>query len=288
MGLIAIDLDGTLINNQHEISAENINAIKQAEEYGHTVVIGTGRAYFDVQEILDKASLSLYTIGANGATAHSPSGTSILSVPMPRTKDKKIAMWLETKDIYYEAFCENAIYVLKGARDILFKEVESLRGKVSNEDFQFINMHLEKQLSQTGYVFVDSFQDIFDTKDKIYNILAYSFINEKRITGINEFKEEKELTLVTSSPFNFELEHKEASKGNAIAYLAKVLNLDLSVSMAVGDSENDISMFKVVAESFAMGNASDDVKGHAKHITSNNDEHGVAKAIYQFIELSKE
>src|SRR5690625_1429632 len=83
MGLIAIDLDGTLINNQHEISAENINAIKQAEEYGHTVVIGTGRAYFDVQEILDKASLSLYTIGANGATAHSPSGTSILSVPMP-------------------------------------------------------------------------------------------------------------------------------------------------------------------------------------------------------------
>src|SRR5699024_8257285 len=113
MGLIAIDLDGTLINNQHEISTENINAIKQAQAYGHTVVIGTGRAYFDVQEILKKAKLSLYTIGANGATAHSPSGTSILSVPMPDADSEKIALWLEKKDIYYEVFCENAIYVLK-------------------------------------------------------------------------------------------------------------------------------------------------------------------------------
>src|SRR5690625_593316 len=144
-------------------------------------------------------------------------------------------------------------------------------------------MHLEKQLSQSGFNFVNDFQDVFDTQENIYNILAYSFIDEKRMPGIKEFKNEEELTLVTSSPFNFELEHKHASKGNAVTYLAKILNIDLNKSMAIGDSENDISMFKVVTDSYAMANANDQVKSNAKHITTNNDEHGVAKAIYQFI-----
>ncbi len=283
MGLIAIDLDGTLINNQHEISTENINAIKQAQAQGHTVVIGTGRAYFDVQEIFKKTHLSLYIIGANGATAHSPSGTPILSVPMPDEDSERIATWLEANNIYYEVFCEHAIYTLDGSQDILFQEVKDLEHHVSKEEFQFINMHLKKQLSQSGYAFMNSFEEIFQAQEKIYNILAYSFINQKRLAGVDAFKDEKDLTLVTSSPFNFELEHKEASKGNALTYLAKVLNLDLDQSLAIGDSENDISMFKVVSNSFAMDNASEDVKKHAKYVTSSNDENGVAKAIYQFI-----
>lgn len=283
MGLIAVDLDGTLINNQHDISPENIQAIKQAQEAGHTVVIGTGRAHFDVQNILEKEGLSLYTIGANGATIHSPSGTSILSVPMPPSKVEKITAWLEDRNLYYEVFCESAIYVMKGSREILYQEVESLKNKLSAQEIDFLNMHLEKQLSQSGFNFVNDFQDVFESKENIYNILAYSFIDEKRKPGIEAFKNEEELTLVTSSPFNFELEHKHASKGNAVTYLAKILNIDLAKSMAIGDSENDISMFKVVTESYAMANASDQVKSNAKHTTVNNDEHGVAKAIYQFI-----
>lgn len=285
MGLIAIDLDGTLINNQHEISRENINAIRKAQENGYVVVIGTGRAHFDVKRILDEVNLSLYSVGANGATVHSPSGTSILSVPMPNEKAKKIVAWLDQENFYYELFCEKGLYTPKGARKILFQELESLKTKVPTSEFEFMEMHLEKQLSQSGYVFFEDFQDIDEREEKIYNILAYSFIKEKRATGMKKFREENDLTFVTSSPFNLELEHHDASKGKAIVYLAKVLNMELSKSMAIGDSENDVSMFQVVTDSFAMAGASDDVKSKAKHITASNDEDGVAKAIYQFIGL---
>lgn len=90
MSFIAIDLDGTLINNNHEISKENVKAIKHAMKKGYEVVIATGRAYFDVQRILKEAGLSLYIISANGSNIHSLSGTKILSVTIPREKAREM------------------------------------------------------------------------------------------------------------------------------------------------------------------------------------------------------
>lgn len=287
MGFIAIDLDGTLINNNHVISKENIKAIQKAQEFGYEVVIATGRAHFDVQRILNEVNLSLYTIGANGSTAHSPSGTNILSISMSEAKAKEIVTWLDKENFYYELFCNDGIYTLKDARKILYEEIENAKETAPDAQIAFMELQLEKQISQSGYVFIENIQEIFAGNNKIYNILAYSFNDKKRQSGWEKFKDEKDLTLVASSPFNFELEHPNASKGKAIVYLAKVLNENLSRSMAVGDSGNDISMFEVVTESFAMDNANDEVKSKAKHITASNDEDGVAKAIYSFLGVEK-
>src|SRR5690625_6558970 len=117
ISIIDIDLDGTLINNHHEISKDNIMAIKKAQESGCEVVIATGRAHFDVQRMLNDINLPLYIIGANGSTVHSPSGTNILSVPMPELKTEEIVAWLEEENIYYELFCDHGIFTLEGARE---------------------------------------------------------------------------------------------------------------------------------------------------------------------------
>lgn len=288
MGLIAIDLDGTLINNQHDISQENIKAIKTAQDDGYEVVIATGRAHFDAKKILEGAGLSLYTIGANGSTAHSPSGTTILSIEMLKDKVVDIVKWLDHAHFYYELFCDDGIYTPKDARHILYQEIEDLQHVALKPEIDFMEFHLDKQLSQSGFVFMENNQDVFQGKQKIYNILAYSFDKHKRQRGWEMFKERKDLTLVTSSPFNLELEHPDASKGNAVGYLAKVLNKDLSPSMAVGDSGNDISMFGVVSDSYVMANADDEVKSKAKYVTASNDEDGVAQAIYDFLNRVKQ
>ncbi|HLQ70684.1 MAG TPA: HAD hydrolase family protein, partial [Bacillota bacterium] len=154
-------------------------------------------------------------------------------------------------------------------------------------EIDFMSFHLEKQLSQSGFMFMENKQDVFQGKQKIYNILAYSFDKDKLQRGWERFKKRKDVTLVTSSPFNLELGHPDASKGNAVRYLAKVLNKTLSVSMAVGDSGNDTSMFAAVSDSYAMANADDEVKSKAKYVTGTNDEDGVAQAIYDFLNRTK-
>lgn len=287
MGLIAIDLDGTLINNEHKISQENIKAIKKAQELDYEVVIATGRAHFDVQQILEAVNLPLYTIGANGATVHSPSETVILTVPMKDEHVKKSIAWLEQENFYYEVFCEKGIYTPKNSQDILYQELEDSEKRVTDSEYAYMQQQLEKQLGQSGFVYMEDSKEVFEDNNEIYNILAYSLNTKKLQKGRDQFKRETEFTFVTSSTYNFELEHRNASKGNAVAHLAKVLDVNMEKTMAIGDSGNDVSMFKVVSDSFAMANASDDVKAEAKYITVSNDENGVAQAIYQFIETHK-
>lgn len=288
MSFIAIDLDGTLINNNHEISTENVKAIKHAMEKGYEVVIATGRAYFDVQRILENAGLSLYIISANGSTVHSLSGTKILSVTIPAKKVKQIVPWLDQHHYYYEIFTDNGIFTPKDGRDILKDEMQQIKNRISTEEFSLMEFELEKQFSQSGFVFMDHYEEVFQADENIYNILIYTFINEKRKTGWKKFEDERDLTLVTSSKYNFEIEHKNASKGNALTYLAKVLHKDLEHSMAVGDSGNDVSMFQVVTNSFAMENADETIKSKAKYVTASNDDNGVAKAIAKHLEWIEE
>jgi len=72
--LIALDLDGTLLNRNSEISGENIRAIRDAQQHGMEVVIATGRAHFDVREIFKDTGIRTWVIAANGATIHDPEG----------------------------------------------------------------------------------------------------------------------------------------------------------------------------------------------------------------------
>lgn len=284
MDLIAIDLDGTLINNKQQISKGNIKAIQKAKEFGYEVVIATGRAYFDARRILNEVDLSLYIIGANGSTVHSPSGVKIICTPISTAKVKEVATWLDQENLYYELFCNEGIYTSKDATNILYEEVENAQETASNEEINLMKVLIDKQITQSGYTFKNSTQEVYE-HNEINKILANSFNDKKLQKGRERFKDEKDLSLVTSSPFNFEIQHPNASKGEALAYLAEILKGDLGSSMAVGDGGNDISMFEMVTESFVMANANDEVKSKAKHVTTSNDEDGVAKAIYNFLEL---
>ncbi|MCY8128248.1 Cof-type HAD-IIB family hydrolase, partial [Bacillus spizizenii] len=74
MKLIAIDLDGTLLNSKHQVSLENENALRQAQRDGIEVVVSTGRAHFDVMSIFKPLGIKTWVISANGAVIHDPDG----------------------------------------------------------------------------------------------------------------------------------------------------------------------------------------------------------------------
>ncbi|RBW71229.1 Cof-type HAD-IIB family hydrolase [Bacillus taeanensis] len=285
MKLIAIDLDGTLLNHHSEISQENIKAVNYARTQGIEVVIATGRAYFDVCRICDRAGLSsIKVISANGAALHSEKGKPLRSIPMERSDVEMSLKWLEENEFYYEVFTEKAIYTPQNSRDIMKIEIDRLKSANPNINEAALHEAAKKQYSQTGFAFVDGYQDILNTHAEVYNILAFSFDGEKRTAGWKHFKQYNHFTLVSSADHNFELEHKEASKGNALEMLAESLNIPLKETIAVGDSYNDVSMFQKAGVSVAMGNAKEDIKALCSMTTLTNDENGVAHAIYKIVD----
>ncbi|MES9740423.1 HAD hydrolase family protein, partial [Peribacillus frigoritolerans] len=111
-----------------------------------------------------------------------------------------------------------------------------------------------------------------------------SFDENKLEEAWNQFKKFDELMVVSSADHNIEITSKKASKGIALEKLAFLMNGSLDKAMAIGDSNNDLSMFQKVGYSVAMGNAKDVIKTACTTTTLTNEENGVAYAIYRYME----
>ncbi|ELK44264.1 HAD-IIB family hydrolase, partial [Halobacillus sp. BAB-2008] len=127
MDMIAIDLDGTLLNSSSQISEENVRAIKEAQEKGVEVVIATGRAEFDVRELFRETGLRTWVIGANGATIHDPEGRLFHATPMLTEDVRDVLPWLEANGFYYEACSDEWIWTQQEGRSLLQVEIDRIK-----------------------------------------------------------------------------------------------------------------------------------------------------------------
>ncbi|WP_312094519.1 HAD family hydrolase [Niallia sp.] len=280
---IVTDLDGTLLNHESKISEQNLASLKKAQEKGVEVIVATGRNYPDVIDIFKDTGLKTWVIGANGATIHDPDGNRFDHLPMDKQKAMKLLQWLEERDYYYEIFSDNYLYSPQRGRQLI--EIELDRLCTANPDINRADLekHAVIQFSQTGFSFIDSYKEIENPAINVYNILAFSYDKQKLDAGWETFRCDSSITLVTSGTYNFEFEHKEASKGNALVKLANHLGIELKAILAMGDSMNDLSMLEKVGYPVAMGNAREDVKNAAIEIAETNDQHGVANTISRLV-----
>ncbi|WP_141433548.1 Cof-type HAD-IIB family hydrolase [Bacillus sp. 03113] len=285
--LIAIDMDGTLLNHENRISDKNLNAIKQAMASGIEIAIATGRSHFDVQEILKETTIKPWIIGANGATIHKPNGELFHSIPIDKQKAMLALKWLEKNEFYYEVSCNDSLFSHEKARELMSIEIDQV--KTANPDFDEAILHhaAARQYSQSGFAFISSLDELLHDSIEIYSILAFSFHENKRQKGWEYFYTHSDITLVTSGPHNFELEHLEASKGNALEKLANELNISIDETIAMGDSMNDLSMITKAGRGIAMGNAREELKQASQEVTLTNNEDGVAHVIHQLVHSIK-
>lgn len=283
--LIAVDLDGTLLNEENRISKKNLEAIEFAQANGVEVVIATGRAHFDVQTIFKETGLKTWIIGANGATIHQPNGERFHSISINRQDAFQILNWLEQEEYYYEIFSNDSILSPQNGRELLAIEMDRVKSANQEVSIEQLIEAAEKQYSQTGFSFIASYKELIDTDVDIYNILAFSFDEEKLQKGKAQFKDMEDVTTVTSAKHNFEFEHKKASKGIALEILAKKLAMNLADTAAVGDSFNDLSMLQMAGRSAAMGNAPEEIKNSCQEVTLTNIDDGVAHFIYSLLRV---
>lgn len=276
---MTFDLDGTLLNHESKLSAENVQSLKEAQEKGIEIIVATGRNYPDVVEIFKKTGIKTWIIAANGATIHTPDGKLFCDVPMEKEKALELLKWLEEHEYYYEVFSKNYLYTKETARELIAIEMDRLCTANPNIDRAELEHHANTQFSQTNFSFIASYQDLKDESIPVYNILAFSFDQKKLAKGWETFKDDTSVTLVTSGKYNFEFEHLLASKGHALTKLTNHLGISLQNTLAMGDSMNDLSMLALVGYPVAMGNAREDVKATCLEVADTNDQHGVAKTI---------
>ncbi|MGX0147248.1 HAD family hydrolase [Staphylococcus hominis] len=255
--LIATDMDGTLLNAAHEISEENINAIKYAQSKGITVVIATGRAFYEASTPMAETDLKVPYICLNGAEVRDESFNIMNTSHLNHELVERIKAILDREDVYYQVYTNRGIYTEDPTRDLdIYLDIARNAGQQG--DVEKIKAGIQKRIDNGTLKIVDNYKDIEDIPGElIMKVLAFNPDLEK-----------------------IERIGKELSAANQ-------LHIDLQDVMALGDNLNDVSMLERVGYPVAMDNAMPEVKAIAKLVTDTNEHSGVGKAIMKVLTEEK-
>ena len=268
--LIALDIDGTLFNSKLQITDETVCALTKAAQHGIHIVLSTGRPAPECKDILEKLPCIDFINGCTGAqVVDVKARKTIAGRYIPRAEAKRLLEKIRELDLMVCAFdpvtgqCHDDAETLKYCISVSSPEIAK---------------HLTK-----NHVGVESLDDYLDSLDKIIKFYMPCF----SVDVIEEVKRRMEgepYTVLQCGPSDVEICPADTDKGTGLAELAQSLGITADEVMAIGDSENDVSMLRYAGLPVSMGNGSDEVKALAKYITDDNDHDGVAKAVYMVLE----
>lgn len=277
MKLIGIDLDGTLLNSNSEISKENVDALKSIiNKKDYFVFICSGRPAFNIKGLLDEYGLNLPIVGTNGALGYDGdkvifeyyfSHNTVLKI-YDAVKDYPFLIYNKSKRFGQKKHLQQL--------EKLFKLSEKILTKDELKSFE----NYKKEILVKGFETYEDFYEIIDDEDfHVFKFFMYMPIPKIKKDIQKKLSNSKGIYCTESERTNIEIVPENVNKGIVFKHLEEYLGLDKSIRIAIGDSLNDLEMFKMANYGFAMKNSYDDIKALASHIVSSNDENGVAEAI---------
>lgn len=272
--LVALDLDGTLFNNQSKITEDNINEIRRVSEQGVHVVISTGRPYCGIPFTQIEGTGIEYAITTNGSSVyHIPDQKCIYENSMEPDMVLPIMDYLLSKNIHFDVFINGDAF--------------------SPEKCVTVGQNLAVPESLKNY--------ILNSRKRISDMPAYIRKNNLRVQKITMnfqkdengilvdreeiktyFDSRTDVTCVCGGYNNLEFTKRGADKGNGLRQLAQYLDVPVADTIAIGDTENDLAIIQAAVVGIAMGNATDAVKAASDDITLSNEESGVAAALRKY------
>ncbi len=268
--IIALDLDGTTLNNQNEISKRTIAAFGKAMEKGVHIVICTGRTFQSLPEELFRIEGLEYVVTSNGAQ-------------ITRLEDMKTVY----ENNLNPDSVEQLVEILKptGYSLEVFVQGKAFISKEEYEEYETIGSSFRdiEYVLNTRTPVPDFFDFILQNRETIENVnISFPLLEERQyITGLLEAVDN--VTLTSSFVHNIEVGGATTSKAEALRWLMDRLNLTASQLLAAGDSLNDLEMIRLAEMGVVMGNASEHMKDFADYVTDTNGNDGVAKAIERFV-----
>ena len=289
MKLIALDMDGTLLNRHSVISARNADAIRNCEASGNRVIIATGRSESDARLLLTNAGLILPVISSNGAQVRDENHVLLSTVPLPPEFTRTMLAFTEEQAVYTELFDLAVTFHTADARRLL--EWEYTARRETDADFAARDAWewAERQLGQHSLVPADLRAKAADPAVTPLKILTFSFRPDALATLSARLETwaagggMEEIVVSQSCAYNLEFTHRDAQKGIALERMAQRYGIPMHQTVAIGDSPNDLSMFAVAGHSIAMADAAPSIQERCDRITHSSDEDGVAYALESLI-----
>ena len=270
ISLVATDLDGTLLLQNKHISKRTYDVLKKANENDVHVVIATGRSFSALPESIFKIDGMRYVVTSNGANIIDLKDNEVIYKNcIDAAQIPKIINFLKGRPYILEVFTGGKAYMSKSDYD---------RFKTRTIDFRPIEYVLHTRIP------VDN---IFEFTQKNCSSIENININFDSLSDKPKAYEEllkfDNITVTTSFDFNLEIGGNTTSKGDALNFLTQMLGLTSKNVLSIGDNPNDSSMLGFSEIAVAVENAHEDIIKLADHITSSNDEDGVAKAVEKFV-----
>ncbi len=267
--LIALDIDGTLIDSQMEVTAATIEALNKAVEHGIQIVLSTGRLVVECTDILEKLPCIRYVNGCTGAEVTDlKTGRSVAGKRIPGDEARRLYNKLKDLPIMVCPFNEDCI-----------PRCDRYHWQLClDEGPRPVAQHMER-----FYRPVDDMDAYMETVNDLIKFYMPCFTKET----LEEYKArmaDEPYTVLQCAASDMEIMPVGADKGDGLRMLTESLGLTADEVMAIGDSENDAAMLRYAGLPVVMGNGQPHIKALAKYITDDNDHDGVAKAVNMVLE----
>ncbi len=259
--LVLADVDGTLVTKDKVLTERAQQAVANLRAAGIKFAITTGRPPRGAQMLIAPLQLDTPVAGFNGGAIVNPD-LSVIETKLldPEAAKRTIALiaqhgldvWLYTADKWFVT-APNAAHVEREAWTVKFDP------RVVSD----FSDHLKTAVKIVG------------VSDDLEAVRKCEADAQTALGG--------QVEAARSQPYYLDVTHRDANKGAVVDALVRMLNIPASAVATIGDQPNDVLMFKKSGMSIAMGNASDEVKAQANHVTASSEEEGFAKAIEQFI-----
>lgn len=269
--LIALDLDGTLLQDWESISETTMNYLKELHKQGHKIVIATGRPFRSTERFYDLLELDTPIINYNGGLVTSKHDKDFTPYSLTIDKEKVIDIFQKNREFIHNAFGEvgDDIYLLNDT-----DEIRPL--------LHYFN---------GARLFVGEFAETLDFNTNGFIIVANKGDGQYIEQFIKENYKEDVLCRNWGNEYRFiiELFTPDTNKGNGLEYVAKYLGFEQEDIIAFGDAHNDIEMIEYAGLGIAMSNAQDSLKDVADLILPySNKEDGIVKYLQEFFKKKEQ
>lgn len=264
---IFIDIDGTLRDSNRKLSSRTINAIKRITDKGILVILCSGRPRKYTEQISRECFASKYIITSSGGMIYDYEENKVLYV---NEMNKEALIKL-----YEIANPEDVRFIMNVGEGRVVNKVKHADQEIQLDedikDFVYNNPVVQCTIADSDF---DKIKNLIPKIDKVENV---EIKNRHKSLLDDKFKDDKTVFC--------DIANINSNKGNAVKKLLEILNIPKEDTIAIGDDNNDLSMFEQVGYRVAVDNAIDIVKEKADKITLSNDEDGVAVFLEKLIKV---
>ena len=272
--IVAVDIDGTLLDSRGELPSENASAIRRTVDLGIKVILVTGRRYGTARKVAYSLELDFPLITHNGALVRYPSDSA------------RLAAWFLSPEIAYEILAVTDPFLPY----IVLHRDKPLQGQMVTHPRSLENRALQgylEKMPQSVYqlerledaINDDLIQIMFAGTLSAMSEVEKSFENSgllEKVKLTKTYYAEKNIGIV-------DILDKDCSKRCALEFLAGFYDCQPQEILAIGDNYNDLEMLEYAGVGVVMRNCVDELKGKGFEETSSNDDFGVAKTRQRFI-----